>query len=106
MKHFQDEWIQDWCNDNGWTDLFVERCHNYWAFPPGAVIPEPIPSKVLRSIKLTQGLSQDEKTWLRLAAGFTVLSLILGFLLWCPMPVVFAFAFDAITAAQLEVEYI
>ena len=50
MKHYCEEWVKDWCFENGWTDLYVERCH-YWAFPPGAVMPEPIPPRVLRLIK-------------------------------------------------------
>jgi len=33
------------------------------------------------------------------------ISLILCITLACPMPIVLAFAFDAVTAARLEVEY-
>ncbi len=51
MKHYSDEWIEEWCQENGWTDLFVERSNSYWAFPPGAVMPEPIPAQALRVIK-------------------------------------------------------
>ncbi|MCE2665152.1 MAG: hypothetical protein LW716_21805 [Microcystis sp. 53602_E8] len=90
MKHFHEPWIQEWCQENGWTELFLERYSNYWAFPPNAVMPEPIPTKVLQNIKRQKGLSPAEKLWLGLA---------------CPMPIVLAFAFDAVTAARLEVEY-
>ena len=51
IKHFCDDWVREWCDANGWTDLFMERSNHYWAFPPGAVMPEPIPSKTLRLIK-------------------------------------------------------
>ncbi len=105
MRHFCDQWIQEWCDENGWTDLFIERYNNYWAFPPGAVMPEPIPNKVLRLIKLEKGLCEEEKAWLGVALGFTALAVTLTCFWATPMPIVVAFAFDAFTAAQLEVEY-
>jgi hypothetical protein len=104
IAHFCDHWIEKWCQENGWTDLFIERCNNYWAFPPGAVMPEPIPTKILRIIKQENGLSPDEKNWLLLAFIVTVVSLILSCCLVNPMPIVFAFAFNAIAMAKLEME--
>jgi hypothetical protein len=68
-------------------------------------MPEPIPTKVLKKIKRQKGLSPAEKLWLGIAIGFTLTALVLGLFLACPMPIVLAFAFDAVTAAQLEVEY-
>ncbi len=104
MKHYCETWIEEWCQENGWTDLFIERYNNYWAFPPGAVIPEPIPYKVLRLIKAEKGFTPQERFWSISALICTVLAVISTYLLKCPMPLVFAFAFDAITMAQLEVE--
>ena len=104
MKHYCDAWINEWCEENGWTDLFMERYNNYWAFPPGAVIPEPIPPKTLRLIKSEKGLCYEERLWLIAAAIVTLTAVILTYFLKSPMPLVFAFAFDAITAAKLEVE--
>ncbi len=104
MKHYCDAWINEWCEENGWTDLFIERYNNYWAFPPGAVIPEPIPPKTLRLIKSEKGLCYEERLWLIAAAIVTLTAVILTYFLKSPMPLVFAFAFDAITAAKLEVE--
>ncbi len=106
MKHFCDDWIREWCDDNGWTDLFIESYNNYWAFPPGAVIPEPIPEDALRVIKMTKGLCNEEKAWLMWAIMLSIVGVVSSYLLKSPMPIVFAFAFDAITAAQLEVEEI
>ena len=104
MKHYCDEWIKEWCHENGWTDLFVERNDNYWAFPPGAVMPEPIPPKVLRFIKAEKGLTFEER-WLSISAVIgTIVAIVSTYLLKCPMPLVFAFAFDAVTVAQLEIE--
>ena len=103
MKHYCDEWIKDWCEQNGWTDLVIER-YNYWAFPPGAVMPEPIPLETLRTIKAQKGFSFQEKLWIIAAAIITPISVILSYYLKCPMPLVFAFAFGAITVAKLEID--
>jgi hypothetical protein len=104
MKHYHLEWIAEWCQDNGWTDLFEERRNNYWAFPPGAVMPEPIPTKVLRLIKSQKGMTLDEKFWSVSAVVGTIAAVISTYVLKCPMPLVLAFAFDAVTAARLEIE--
>lgn len=104
MNHYRDEWVAEWCQENGWTDLIRERYNNYWAFPPTAVMPEPIPGKTLRFIKAQKGMSPDEKFWSVAATAVGVTAAILSYFLKCPMPLVFAFAFTAITVAQLEVE--
>lgn len=104
MKHFHDEWIQEWCENNGWTDLFQERYNHYWAFPPGGVMPEPIPQSVMKSIKLEKGFTNNEQSWLIAAAIVSGISIFVSYFLACPMPIVFAFAFDAITFARLEWE--
>lgn len=106
MKHFSDQWIEEWCLDNGWTDLIVQGYNQYWAFPPHAVMPEPIPSKVLRFIKAKKGLCFQEKVWLGSVGIVTVSAIILSYVLQNPMPLVCAFAFDAIAVAKLEVEEI
>ena len=103
MRHFCDDWIKEWCEENGWTDLFIEHKH-YWAFPPGAVIPEPIPTKTLKSIKAQKGLCSNERILLIAAAVVSLVNAILGYWWQCPMPFVFAFAFCAIAMAKLEVE--
>jgi hypothetical protein len=104
IKHYCDRWIEEWCQDNGWTDLYIERCNNYWAFPPGAVMPEPIPPAALRLIKTKKGLSVEERLWSLIAVVGTVVAAIVTFWLKCPMPLVFAFALNAVTVAQLETE--
>jgi hypothetical protein len=103
MKHYCEQWIHDWCQLNGWTELYIERSQ-YWAFPPGAVMPEPIPPKVLRLIKAEKGLSPSEKWWSISAVILTLIAAISSYLLKCPMPIVFAFAFGAITVALMEIE--
>ncbi|MGD1874627.1 MAG: hypothetical protein ACFB02_16430 [Mastigocoleus sp.] len=104
MKHYNYQWIEEWCQDNGWTDLFMERSNNYWAFPPGGVIPEPIPGKVLNAIKAEKGLTPQERIWSLSAVIATMLAAGVTYWLRCPIPMVAAFAFNAVTVAQLEVE--
>lgn len=104
MKHYRDEWIQEWCQENGWTDLIIERYNTYWAFPPGAVMPEPIPAKTLKVIKTQKGLSIEERIWSASTIIGTVIAAVVSYFLKCPMPMVLAFAFTAITVAQLEIE--
>ena len=103
MKHYCEEWLNEWCYEHGWTDLYIER-YQYWAFPPGAVMPEPIPTQALRVIKAEKGFTPDEKIWSSSAALVSLIAAILSYFMKCPMPLVFAFAFGAITAARLEVE--
>ena len=103
MKHFSDEWIKEWCEDNGWTDLFLER-HDYWAFPPHGVIPLPIPKETLISIKAEKGFSPEEKIWLGSAIFFTLIAIVSSYIFNCPMPLVFAFAFTAIVVAKFELD--
>lgn len=100
-KRFAYGWIQDWCQDNGWTDLFVER-YIYWAFPPGAVMPQPIPPQALRAIKTTKGFSPVEWWSYGSALGLSAVTVGLSYWLQCPLPLVFAFAFGAMVVAYLD----
>ncbi|HBB34769.1 MAG TPA: hypothetical protein DDZ80_15600 [Cyanobacteria bacterium UBA8803] len=103
MKHFCEDWLQQWCYENGWTDLYIEG-YQYWAFPPGAVIPEPIPPEALQLIKAEKGLSGQEKLWSIGAVIVTVIAAILSYFLKSPMPMGLAFAFAAVTVGLLEFE--
>jgi hypothetical protein len=103
MKHYSEEWLYEWCVENNWTDLYIER-QQYWAFPPGAVIPEPIPPRVLRGIKAEKGLSEPEKLLSISAAIASIGAIVCTYLLQSPMPLALAFALGAVTVALLEVE--
>lgn len=105
MNHYCDQWIQDWCEEHGWTDWFREQ-RQYWAFPPNAVIPLPIPSEALYLIKQQKGLSTDEQAWCLAAMLSAVLAAVSSYVLSSPIPLVMAFAFCAVIAARLEVEEI
>lgn len=103
MRKYHQTWIQEWCDANGWTDLFLER-REYWAFPPHAVMPMPIPSQALQLIKSEKGLSPDERRWVGAAWIAGVTGAVLSYVTQCPMPMVAAFAFCAIVVAQFEDE--
>jgi len=104
MNHYSYSWIEEWCRENGWTELFVPQKNDYWAFPPNAVMPLPIPAQVLRQIKTEKGLSGDERLWATVATLLTVFAAGLSYLAQSPMPIVAAFAFCAIIVAQMEVD--
>ena len=103
MKHFCDDWIQEWCEDNGWTDWFLE-CRDYWAFPPRGVMPLPIPKETLMQIKAKKGLSSQERLWVSISIVVAMTGGLLSFVLRCPMPFVFAFAFTAMVVANLDMD--
>ena len=103
MNHYSAQWIEAWCNDNGWTDWFKERS-SYWAFPPNSVMPVPIPTQVLRAIKAEKGLCYEEKVWCAAAAFCAAIAVASSVVLSSPMPLVVAFAFCAVTVARLEDE--
>jgi len=101
MKKYSYQWIETWCRENGWTDLFMER-RDYWAFPPGAVMPVPIPNTVLHTIKAEKGWTADEKVWVGSAWMGAIAGAALTITLHSPMPLVAAFAFGAVVVAMLE----
>ncbi len=92
-------YVLGWCQENGWTDVFVDHSR-YWAFPPGAVMPLPVPTAVFEGFhdhypkkeQYLYGLS------LFLFVGAVVLSL--GY--QSPMPLVFVFCICAIATAYFD----
>jgi hypothetical protein len=101
MKKYAYLWVQDWCSEHGWTDLFLERYH-YWAFPPGAVLPQPIPFDVLHAIKREKGLSPTERLWYGAGLAIATLSALGSYVFSSPLPLVLAFSLCALTVAYLE----
>ena len=103
IKKYAHQWIQDWCNEHGWTDLFLER-YSYWAFPPGAVMPQPIPGDVLHAIKQEKGLSPIERRWYGLGLGGAAVAIAITYAWNTPLPLALAFGLCALTVAYLEDE--
>jgi hypothetical protein len=102
MNHYCRAWIEEWCRDNGWTELFLQKRNEFWAFPPNAVMPLPIPTPVLRQIKAQKGLSYEEKLWSSIAGCSSLLAAALSYLSHSPMPLVAAFVFCAMIVANME----
>jgi hypothetical protein len=104
MNHYCEQWIADWCLENGWTDWFAGDERRYWAFPPHAVMPTPLPATVLQAIKAKEGMSPDERVWV----GGGLVSLVVGglltYVLGSPLPALAAFGFCAGMVAHLEEE--
>ncbi|MGF1489362.1 MAG: hypothetical protein ACFBSE_19915 [Prochloraceae cyanobacterium] len=105
MKHYCDEWIEQWCLENGWSDLYIEQ-NQYWAFRPGAVMPEPIPPNILHKIKQEKGLSPKERYWSIAAIAIAIIGIIVSICFRCPLFLVFAFTVDSFTVANLDLENI
>jgi len=78
--------------------------NTYWAFPPNAVMPEPIPSTTLRIIKAQKGLTPQESRLVSVAIALSVLTMGVSYWLNCPLPLLAAFAFAAFAVASLEVD--
>jgi hypothetical protein len=104
MRHYCDEWIQEWCDGNGWTEPMLVSANFYWAFPPNGVMPEPIPVEILRLIKSEKGFTDDEKKCLGSAVLVSFICAVISIFWRCPLPLVVAFAFSAISVARLDVE--
>lgn len=82
----------------------MPKRNDYWAFPPNAVMPLPIPTPVLQKIKADKGFSNDEQVWGTLAGLVTALTAGLSYLAHSPMPFVAAFVFCAVVVAGMEVD--
>ncbi|MDB9315650.1 hypothetical protein PN462_21230 [Spirulina sp. CS-785/01] len=104
MRHYSQQWIQEWCDTYGWTEVFRERSGHYWAFPPNAVMPEPIPQEELKRIKSQKGWCREECLLIIGTVFSAIAASFLSYSLECPLPLVFAFALGAITTTLLEME--
>lgn len=101
MSHPIYQYLNRWCQDHGWTDLFVER-YQFWAFPPGSVMPLPLPAQAIESFYLQQRLSGKRQICLGLALVATALAGVLTTLSHSPMPLIAAFACAAIAVGLLD----
>ncbi|MGB7415704.1 MAG: hypothetical protein WA902_15975, partial [Thermosynechococcaceae cyanobacterium] len=91
--------VMGWCQEHGWSDLFVDH-HQYWAFPPGAVMPLPLPSTVYQEFK-----GQDRSDCLTVLYGLLSVSaaaILMSLQQQSPMPAVFAFCLCALGVASFE----
>lgn len=50
MDNTTETQIKTWCETSGWTDFFFQE-GQFYAFPPGAVMPLPVPTAAIESEK-------------------------------------------------------
>ena len=76
--------------------------YQYWAFPPGAVMPLPIPAHVFEGFRDNRALRLQDKLGYTAAMVVTLVAVYWSYVTQSPMPVVAAFCFCAIAIATLE----
>jgi len=90
-----------WCQENGWTDLFIEQ-YRLWAFPPGGVMPLPLPEGALQEISLSSELSPRQVMSQALVFAAAVGSILTSFATHSPIALVVGFAACAIAVGLGE----
>ncbi|WP_404784800.1 hypothetical protein [Altericista sp. CCNU0014] len=103
MPRVLHQYIQQWCQEHGWTDLFVEQ-RQFWAFPPGSVLPVPVPTHALEGFYSEREMSPHVCLLSLSSIGLSLLSVFLTVRTLSPVPLLAAFGCCAIAAALLEEE--
>lgn len=94
--------IEQWCQTNGWTDIFFEH-YRYWAFPPHAVMPLPVPIQSSADLRPRE-LSPLARRLNALAIFVALAAIPLSYFSQSPMPLVFAFLAGAIAVGLQDEE--
>ncbi|MEO0375027.1 MAG: hypothetical protein AAF329_10465 [Cyanobacteria bacterium P01_A01_bin.17] len=92
-------YVVGWCQEHGWTDLFVDH-YQYWAFPPGAVMPLPVPTDVFEDFQGSR--SRTAKSFYGLILAVSAIAAVCSWLQQSPMPLVFAFCISAMAVGLLD----
>lgn len=101
MLRYSQEYAKAWCQEQGWTDFFTEQ-YRYWAFPPGAVMPLPLPAQALQRIQVEKVLSVREKLVYAAALLCCLSTALTSYWLQSPMPFTFGFIFCAFAMVWVE----
>jgi hypothetical protein len=101
MFKYSQDYAKAWCQEQGWTDFFTEQ-YRYWAFPPGAVMPLPLPRQALQRIHIEKVLSIREKLVYGATLGCCLTTAMAAYWLWSPMPLTFGFIFCAFAFVWVE----
>jgi hypothetical protein len=92
-------YVVGWCQEHGWTDLFIDH-YQYWAFPPGAVMPLPVPTDVLQDFQSNR--PQNATPLYVLILLLSGIAAVCSWLQRSPMPLVFAFCISAMAVGLLD----
>ncbi|MBW4551378.1 MAG: hypothetical protein KME35_09750 [Aphanocapsa sp. GSE-SYN-MK-11-07L] len=101
MLRYSQEFAKAWCQEQGWTDFFIEQ-YRYWAFPPGAVMPLPLPNQALQLVPVQKVLSRQEKLVYGASIACILIVAMTAYWLKSPMPLTFGFVFCAIAIVLVE----
>jgi hypothetical protein len=96
-------YMQQWCQEHGWTDLFVEQ-RQFWAFPPGSVLPTPVPTHALEEFYAEREMTPQVGLLNLSSIGATLGAVFLTVLTLSPIPLLVAFGCCIVTVALLEEE--
>jgi hypothetical protein len=103
MVKYSQEFAIAWCQENGWTDFFTAQ-YRYWAFPPGAVMPLPLPAAALQILNTPKVLTAKAKLAYGIAVMAGLVAILGTYWLNSPMPLVLGFATCAISFAAIDDE--
>jgi hypothetical protein len=98
-------YIQQWCQEHGWTDLFIEQ-RQFWAFPPGSFIPVPVPASAVKRFYAKYRPTTQVRVLSLSVMGVALGAVVLTVLTLSPVPLLLGFGCCAIAVALLEPEYI
>jgi hypothetical protein len=101
MSRVLHQYIQQWCQAHGWTDLFVEQ-RQFWAFPPGSVLPVPVPTYALEGFYSAYEMTPQVGLLNLSSMGVTLGAVLLTVVTLSPVPLLVAFGYCAIAVALLE----
>ncbi len=90
-----------WCQENGWSDLFIEQ-YRLWAFPPGGVMPLPLPECALQEISFDEALTPRQVFSQALVFVAAVGSILTSFATHSPVVLVVGFAACALAVGLGE----
>lgn len=94
-------YLTHWCQKHGWTDLFVDR-YQFWAFPPGGVLPLPVPNSVIEGFYSQRHITKRHWCCYMLSICSTAIAIPLTIVSHSPMPLIAAFACGAIAVGLLD----
>jgi hypothetical protein len=98
-------YIQQWCQEHGWTNLFIEQ-RQFWAFPPGSFVPVPVPTSAIERFYAKYRPTTQTRVLNLSVMGVALGSVMLTALTLSPIPLLLGFGCCAIVVALLEPEYI
>ncbi len=90
-----------WCQENGWSDLFIEQ-YRLWAFPPGGVMPLPLPECALQEVNFDAALTSRQVLSQALVFTAAISSILTSFATHSPVVLVVGFAACALAVGLGE----